>query len=304
MNKVKVAVIQTHWRDTVADNLQNALDLVDGFCQHHQTNLICLPEFFTGAPWYFPGRKSFKGIVDDTIPGKITDAFSFLARKYDTYILCGTIVEREGDNYFNTSALLDNHGVIVGKARKIHPYSGELLAIKTANEPLLVDTDLGKIGVCVCSDFWIPEIPRMLALRGCEILCVPGASLIQNLSFTRELILANSVLNVFYTLYSGIVGVIQGERSGRTIKIALGGYSTIASPTKVLSTLNDEETIIYQILDMDYVRQLRQVDLTFQNSLFWCLWGRRPELYSRLLEPYIAKEKDLKTMLEEYMSKK
>lgn len=300
--KYKTALIQSHWRDTPEDNFNYIIKTIEEIGRQGDVRLICLPEFFMGPPWYFPGKIHYKGVVDDTIPGRITDKLGELAQKYNAYILGGTIVEREGDKYYNTSAVISDKGKVLGKARKVHCYAAELISIQAGTEQLIVDTPLGKIGTCVCSDFWIQEMPRMLALKGAEIIYVSGASLIQDIDITRPCILANSVHNVCYTLYTSVVGKAVGQRAGLpTFSIEFGGYTTVASPREIMGTLNDEEKVLYAELDLDYLRELRKVDIKFKNTLYWGLWGRRPELYKDILNPYIEAKSDLKTLLTDYL---
>jgi predicted amidohydrolase len=290
--------VQSAWKGSPEENLKAVLRLVDGI--DGPTDLICLPEFFLGPPWYFPGQALLKGVVDQPIPGPVTDKFCAIARERHSYVLCGTLVEREGDRYYNTSALIDWHGNIIGKARKIHRFSAELLAIDAGTEQLLVDTPFGKLGVCVCSDFWIAEMPRMLALKGAEIIAVPGASIVRNLGITRPCIQANSSFNVCYTLFTSLVGSVSGSRGGREVSISIGGCSTIASPEEILATLDQQETVLYASLDMDYLRESRTVDLSFKRSLYWCLHGRLPELYRDIVRPYVGKS-DLRSLLAGYL---
>lgn len=293
----RVALIQSHWREDPADNRARILELLDAV---EGADLICLPEFFLGPPFYFPGRERFKGVVDQTIPGPVMDELADIARKKGSYLLAGTVVERDGDDYYNTAALYDDSGTLVGKARKIHRFAAEMVTVRPGVDQLLVDTPLGRIGVCVCSDFWIPEMPRMLALRGAEIIAVPGAALVGNLPITRSCIQANSSFNVCYTLLAGAVGKVTGERAGRQVSIEVGGHSTIAGPERIMGALDDEETVLHGELDLDYLRTMRTVDLSFQRSLYWCLHGRIPELYGGLTQPYVETS-DLETLLRDHL---
>lgn len=299
--KPRVALVQPHWRDDPKENLDRVLKTIDEIGNSNPVDLICLPEFFMGAPWYFPGRSHVKGLVDDTIPGRITDLISLRAKKYNTYILAGSIIEREGDRYYVTAPLIDNQGKLVGIARKIHRFSAELISIESGRELFLADTPFGKIGVCICADFWIQEMPRMLALKGAEIICVPGASLSQNLEITEPCIQANSSHNVCYTLYASIVGKAVGQRAGRTVTIELGGHSTIAGPERILCGLKGEEAVLFAELDMEYIREMRTVDPSFKRSLYWCLWGRLPHLYGDIKKPYVGATQDLKSLLSAYL---
>jgi predicted amidohydrolase len=298
VTRPRVALVQSHWKGEPNENLDGVLRLVDRIPD--PVDLICLPEFFLGPPWYFPGRAHLRGIVDQTIPGPVTDRFCSIARQRRCYIVCGTLVERDGDRYYNTSALIDRDGHIAGKARKIHRFSAELLSIDAGTEQLLVDTPFGKLGVCVCSDFWIPEMPRMLALKGAEIIAVPGASIVANLGITRPCIQANSSFNVCYTLFTSLVGRASGRRGGREVSIAMGGCSTVTSPEEIVATLDQQEDVLLATLDMDYLRESRTVDLSFKRSLYWCLHGRLPELYQDITRPYVGKI-DLRSLLKDYL---
>lgn len=295
----RIALVQSHWRGTPQENLEAVLALVASITEPVQ--LICLPEFFLGAPWYFPGRVHLKGVVDQVIPGPITDIFSKIAIEKQCYVLCGTMVEREGERYYNTSTLIDDQGAIVGKARKIHRFSAEMLSVEAGSEQLLVDTPFGKLGLCVCSDFWIVEMPRMLALKGAEIIAVPGAALVGNLGITRPCIQANSSFNVCYTLFAGGVGKVTGQRGGRTVSIEVGGYSTVAGPEGLLGSLDAQESVLYGELDLEYLRQMRTVDTSFKRSLYWCLHGRLPHLYQGLGEHYVDRS-NLETLLKSYLT--
>lgn len=294
----RVALVQSHWREHPHDSLKMVLKLLK---EVDDVDLICLPEFFLGPPWYFPGRAHLKGIVDQTIPGPVTDILSEIAVRKRSYLLGGTVVEREGNRYYNTCVLIDDSGAIVGKARKIHRFAAEIRSVEPGDHQVLVPTPFGVLGLCVCSDFWIVEMPRMLALKGAEIIAVPGAALIGNLPITRPCIQANSSYNVCYTLFAGAVGSVTGQRAGRQVSITVGGYSTVAGPEQILATLDDQETILYAQLDLDYLRTMRTVDLSFQRSLYWCLHGRLPERYHDVATDYVGAS-DLPALLNEYLS--
>lgn len=303
MSKVNVGIIQNRWCDDPGEAFDNILRTIDKVLSENNIDILCLPEFYRGAPWYMPSRGQYKGIIDDTVPGNTTDRLGELAKKYSTYILCGTMVERENDKYYNTCVVLDSNGEIAGKARKIHRYSSELCNIEAGTEQLIVDTPFGKIGVCICSDFWIPEMPRILALNGAEIIYVPGGSLLQNNETTEPVIIANSVYNACYTLYASIVGGVKGERAGRKISIDFTGNSAITGPRGLIGHLDDQEGVLIGSIDMDELHKIRQVDTSFKETLFWPIKGRKPELYHRLVEDEEEKT-NLKEMVEDYLNSK
>ncbi|WP_316525667.1 carbon-nitrogen hydrolase family protein [Kitasatospora brasiliensis] len=301
-SRPRVALIQTFWDPDPEVNLARTLALLDTV---QDVQLIILPEFFLGPPFYFPGRAHLKGVIDQPVPGPVLDRLAEVARAKGSYLLCGTVVEREGEGedtrYYNTAVLLDDQGRIAAKARKTHRFAAEMVTVEPSDELVVVDTPFGRLGICVCSDFWIPEVPRTLAMRGAEIIAVPGAALRGNIGITRPCIQANSSFNVCYTLLAGAVGEVTGERAGRQVSISVAGHSTVAAPERLLGSLDEEEGVLYAELDLDRVRELREVDLSFRNSLYFCLHGRRPELYQELLKPY-AGHQDLATLITDYLT--
>jgi predicted amidohydrolase len=294
----RVALLQTLWRECPEENYRRVLDMLDDV---HDVDLILLPEFFLGAPFYFPGREHLKGVVDQTIPGPVTDKLAEICRKKGCYMVCGTVVERDGDDYYNTAALLDDEGRLVAKARKTHRFAAEMVTVRPGYEQVLVDTPFGRLGICVCSDFWIMEMPRMLVLQGAEIIAVPGAALRGNIGVTRPCIQANSAFNVCYTLLAGGVGKITGLRAGREATVDVAGHTTIAAPERLLGSLDEQEAVLYAELDMNHLRLMREVDLSFKRSLYFCLHGRLPELYGGLQRPYTGAS-NLESLLDEYLS--
>lgn len=305
MSKVKIACLQYKWKDTPEENMNYIVKEIQSIGKQDRAKVVFLPEFIIGAPFHFPGRAHLKGVVDDTIPGKITHTFSELAKKYGLYIFGGSIVEREGDHYYNSTFVIGPEGNILGKARKNHCYAAELVAVNPGNDLLLLDLPFGKVGVLVCSDFWIPEVPRILSLKGAEIIYIAGSSLLQNISDIKPCMRANSVFNVCYTVFTSVIGKVEGTRvNDKKFKIEFGGYTTVAGPDQIINSLKSEESVLYAELDMDYIRELRSIDVKFQKTHFFSLWGRRPELYTDILKPYAEKNKELGELVDKYLNSK
>lgn len=118
MAKIKVALIQPEWYKEPEHALEETECILEKLCQEERPDFISLPEFFTGAPWYMPGRYKYKERITYTVPGVITQRLGKIAKKYSVFILCGTFVEEEDGSYYNTSVLFGSDGGIAGKARK------------------------------------------------------------------------------------------------------------------------------------------------------------------------------------------
>lgn len=293
----RIALLQTRWLDDPDANLAQALDLLEGL--EPGTDLAVLPEFFLGPPFYFPGRAHLRGVLDHPVPGPLFDRLGEVARRKRCWVVCGSVIERADDGYYNTAVVLDADGRVAAKARKAHLFSAEFVALRPGDETVVLDTPFGRLGVCVCSDFWVPEMPRMLALRGAEIIAVPGAALRSNLPATKPCIYATAVLNCAALVYVGSVGVASGIRGGRTVTIDVAGASTVATPEGLAVTLDEEVGTAYGEVDVGRLRELRQIDFSFTRTHYFGLHGRRPDLYGPLLD-HADGVSDLGTVLGEH----
>jgi predicted amidohydrolase len=89
-------------------------------------------------------------------------------------VVVGGFAERVGDVVFNSAAIVDGSGVRA-VYRKAHLWDREPRWFAAgADEPPVVHTEHGRIGVIVCHDLFFPEWVRIAAVRGAELLCVPG----------------------------------------------------------------------------------------------------------------------------------
>jgi predicted amidohydrolase len=293
--------LQTRWREDPEENLRRAKEMLESL--EEGTHLAVLPEFFLGPPFYFPGRQHLQGVIDHPVPDPIFDELGDIARRKGCWIVCGSVIERTDDGYYNTAVVLDDRGEIVTKVRKAHLFSAEFVALRPGDEAVVLDTPFGKLGVCVCSDFWIQEMPRLLALKGAELIAIPAAALRNNLAVTKPCVLSTAVLNAVNVLYVGGVGAVSGIRGGRTVTIDIAGHSAVAGPEGIVAELDEEEAVLYADLDLDRLAQLREIDFTFQKTLYFGLHGRRPELYEPLLK-HAEGVSDLGPVLADYFRRR
>jgi predicted amidohydrolase len=134
-------------------------------------DLVCLPETIN-----VDGVRGDGWTILDTIPGTTTQRLAEKARRYHVYIAAG-IAEHDGGVRYNTAVLIDRRGELVAKYRKSHLTIEEhlLMGITEGNEFVVHQTDFGKVGLMVCWDQHFPEVPRILALKGADILVLPNA---------------------------------------------------------------------------------------------------------------------------------
>jgi predicted amidohydrolase len=107
----------------------------------------------------------------ETIPGPSYNRLADKAKKYGMYVTAG-LTEKNNGLLYNTNVLIDRAGDLVGKYKKTHLTIGEgLLSGKVPGDHYpIFHTDLGKIGIMICYDNHFPEVARILAVKGADII--------------------------------------------------------------------------------------------------------------------------------------
>lgn len=142
---------------------------IDKACGGARTDIVLLPENFN------------KSNVEPAAPVAMNSAYMRLireaARRNRTY-LAGSLYEDHDGIPFNAGFLIDRQGNLAGYYRKSHLTIGERIFsdIGRGDEVTVFKTDFGVIGLEVCFDFHFPEVARMLALKGAELVLVPMAA--------------------------------------------------------------------------------------------------------------------------------
>ena len=143
-----------------------------------RAELVLLPEEFnTGYPSDPPDRDEMyrrKFALAEPLDGPTVTWMVDLASRYCMHI-CGGILERQGDRYYNTAVMVDDAGNRVGCCRKMHTMGSiESTGSEDPGDDTAVwDTKLARFGCMICYDHRFPEVARMAALRGAEIILHP-----------------------------------------------------------------------------------------------------------------------------------
>ncbi|WP_081791799.1 nitrilase-related carbon-nitrogen hydrolase [Sporolactobacillus terrae] len=236
----------------------------------HGAKLAVAPEMATTG-YYYKDREAIKPYVD-TIPGKATNKFAKLTKKYHAYIVFGMAEKEPKTNiYYNASALVGPNGY-VGKYRKTHQWETEehWAAWGDLGVPVF-KTELGKLAINICMDNAYSETARLAAVAGADILVFPTNSSAQAIAALP----ARAMQNGFY--------IVSANRSNTENGFHMIGASAIWSPTgkklaeAPLITKPEDDvsktTITYASIDP------KQYD----NENKRRLKERRPELYQDLM---------------------
>ncbi|GAB3433650.1 carbon-nitrogen hydrolase family protein [Phycicoccus ginsengisoli] len=167
--------------ETVRKNLDKCVDLVRRCVDATGAELVVLPE--TATTGFTPdcSTEDLWEIVSE-VPGPVTEPVQQVARDLGVHVVLGTY-ERgpERGVVYNSSVFVDRDGEVAGVYRKTHPFCTEHVDgggwVTPGNDVTVVETDLGRIGMIICFDGDYPELSRIQAVRGAEVIVRPSALL-------------------------------------------------------------------------------------------------------------------------------
>lgn len=136
----------------------------------HGVDLFCLPEAADFGWLYQQARRDAL-----PIPGKYTDFLARLATRYRMWISAGCL-EKDGNEVYNSAVIIDRHGNIVLKHRKINTLpdlTRHLYGAGTIDGLKTVDTEFGRIGLTICADNFDLDIPGRVSKMGAWLLIAP-----------------------------------------------------------------------------------------------------------------------------------
>jgi predicted amidohydrolase len=193
----------------------------------------------------FHGVASFRKTAEE-IPGIITDACSQIAREFGVYLVAGSLFEKDGRDYYNTTVIFDDTGSMVTKYRKMYPWRPHEKVSSGSYTVVFDIPNLGRVGVCICYDLWFPELIRDLIFKGAELIVIPTLSGTQDRRQEAVLSQAAAIQNQCYVV--SINGVGGGGK----------GESLIVDPEGIITQQAGQlkENLI-AILDLDHVQRVR-----------------------------------------------
>jgi N-carbamoylputrescine amidase len=178
MKKVQVAAIQMKMSANKDENVSNAYSLAKKAADDG-ANIILLPELFENLYFCQERNYSYYSLAEETEKSQTIKLFSKLAKETKTVIPV-SFFEKSKNVFFNSVAMIDATGEILGVYRKTHipddHFYQEKFYFSPGNTGFKVfDTYYGRVGVGICWDQWFPESARCMAVKGAQILLYPTA---------------------------------------------------------------------------------------------------------------------------------
>lgn len=208
---VRVGVVQ--WQMRTVDSVEEFLKQVEFFVDAvsgYKADFIIFPELFN-APLMAAYNKEKPSDAMRMLAGltdRLREEFINLALSYNINIVAGSMPELRDDSLYNVSILCRRDGSW-DEQDKLHltPSEEDYWGFKGGNKLSVFETDVGKIGILICYDVEFPELPRILADRGMNILFVPFSTDTKNAFLrVRHCAMARAVENECYVVISGNVG--------------------------------------------------------------------------------------------------
>ena len=280
MTSLTVAALQLAFTDSAEENIAAVSDLVRD-AAGRGAKLILPPELFEGH--YFCRTQDeahfARALPLDRHPA--VKAMQALAAELGVYIPT-SFFEAEGHHHYNSLAMIDDSGSVLGVYRKSHipdgPGYSEKFYFRPGNTGFRTfPTRFGTVGPAVCWDQWYPETARSLMLQGAEILLFPTAigaephdPDLDTSRMWRRAMIGHAVSNVVPVVAANRIGTEHGQR--------FYGHSFICDERgDILAELGDKETgVITATLDLEQARKHR--------AAFGFFRDRRPDLYGRIAE--------------------
>lgn len=280
MTEITCAALQLAFTDDMTRDIAATADLVREAAAAG-AQVVLPPELFQGHYFCRHERDEFFSRAYPVQEHPALQAMVPLAADLGIAIPV-SLFERDGPHYYNSLAMVDAGGKLLGVYRKSHIPDGpgyeEKFYFRPGNSGFKVwDTRFGRLGVGICWDQWFPEVARAMMLMGAELLLYPtaiGSEPAEPALDTKDLwqraMIGHAVSNV--------VPVIAANRTGTEEDQVFYGHSFIASQRgDMLAELNrTERGMALATLDLAMAARNR--------ASFGFFRDRRPDLYHRLCE--------------------
>ena len=282
MRKVKVAATQM----SCSWNREEVLDKAEKLVRKaaaEGANIILLQELFETP--YFCQKQKFEyfDLAKPLSENAAVKRFTEVAKELQV-VLPISFYEKAGNTAFNTIAIIDADGTILGTYRKTHipdglPYAEKFYFTPGDTGFKVWKTKYADIGVGICWDQWFPEAARSMALLGAELLFYPTAIgseptlNIDSKPHWQHAMKGHAEANIMPVIASNRIGTETDDESSMTFY----GSSFIADQTGTIVEEADRETesVLVHEFDLDAIAQMRREWGVFRD--------RRPEMYGTLM---------------------
>jgi len=235
-------------RNSTEGNIKAAKSAIQKAAKQ-KPDLIALPEYFT-VPNCMGDFTDAQKISKETCKKTLDFLKKMSLEIGDIYLLGGSVLEEDEGKYYNTNTLWKD-GVLLAKYKKINPIAAEIKAgVARGTQPIVINTEIGKIGLLVCADSFDPDLVKRTANLGAEIISLPVAAM-----GTHPIVSGHPLTQKIASDYDLFV-----LKVGNVCSSMRGGRSAIIAPWGILGEVTDapEDSILARDLDMTRLREYRK----------------------------------------------
>jgi predicted amidohydrolase len=278
---------------------RRVLEAIDGWCEKAakaKAELVLFPELVIHGHCT-PNTWELAEPVPD---GESVASLVEFARRHRLVLSAG-LSEKERDIVYNTQVLIGPEGYI-GKQRKLHLSRDEVFSYKGGREISVFDVGFCKVGIVICYDNQFPEVSRVLALRGADVILMPHAGRFKLWENTPESqAAARRYSHNFLKKYAlrareNACFAILADQAGRAGQVDLwpadsenqphhAGAALIWGPDGELLASTQEELIRDEMITVTLESALLNRERSLANYM---LRTRRPELFGELLRDQVS----------------
>jgi predicted amidohydrolase len=262
MLRVTAIQLAVHGSESRADRflrLSGHLEKISA--QEKKPGLILLPEIWATGFFNFDRYTA----ESEPLQGETYTRLAPWAEKLGCYFLTGSMVEQDGDNYYNSSLLIGPDGDLAGSYRKLHLFgyrSRESEILTPGKDIFILQTAYGTWGITTCYDLRFPELYRKMVEAGVEMLFVVAAWPLARLEHWVLFNRVRALENLCYLVSCNCAGSLQGNR--------LGGNSMVVDPWgEVLARAGEQEETLSAELDRAQVAALRESFPALQDRRYF-----------------------------------
>nr|WP_150562409.1 nitrilase family protein [Pandoraea cepalis] len=239
--------------------------------------LVVLPEL-ANTGYVFADREEAFALAEDLPNGETVQIWADAAQRLGVHIVAG-VAEREGKRLYNSAVCVGPSGHI-GTYRKLHLWNNENVYFEPGNRGAPVfHTALGRISIAICYDGWFPEVYRLAAAHGADIVCVPTnwvpmpGQPAEHQAMAATLTMAAAHSNGLMIACANRIGTERGQPFiGQSLIVGGDGWP-LAGPAS-----QDREEILYAQIDLQGIRSGRSL-----NAFNHLLRDRRMDVYDPML---------------------
>ena len=264
---VRLGLIQ--WQMRLYKDMEELMQQAEFFIDSvsaYRSDFALFPEFFNAPLMADHNHMSESEAIRELAAHTptIVKKFSEFAISYNINIITGSMPELRGDLLYNVGYLCKRDGN-TERYEKLHvtPDEAKVWGMQGGNELRTFDTDCGKIGILICYDVEFPELSRILADEGMDILFVPFLTDTQNgYSRVRHCAQARAIENECYVAIAGSVGNLPKVHNmdiqfAQSMVFTPCDFAFPANGIKAEATTNTEMILIADV-DIDMLRELNQ----------------------------------------------